>query len=256
MADFTTCGVRAALRQWFAVCITAGLPALLAAGGTGAREQDAMRRLRYGPGVTNHPVGVVPSEAVRIPADWPLSADGGISCLTCHRELPALDGTTRPVLRGAGDAGGSGVDFCASCHAASADRSAAGAHWMAVRVAHVQAEARSSASDAGWLDAESRRCLSCHDGINAGESTNPTASSMRTFSDLRRNHPVGVTYGGQRAGPGGTPLRSAHRLPARVRLPEGKVSCVSCHDLYETGPHRLSVSMEESQLCRTCHDQK
>jgi len=63
-------------------------------------------------------------------------------------------------------------------------------------------------------------------------------------------------YGDQGGGRSGTLLRSARLLPERVRLPDGKVSCVSCHDLYETEPRRLAVSMEKSELCLTCHDKK
>ena len=50
--------------------------------------------MRYGPGVSNHPVGVKPSEAVQVPAGWPVDAHGSITCLTCHEALPRL-GTWR-----------------------------------------------------------------------------------------------------------------------------------------------------------------
>lgn len=253
MTGFTTSGVRAPLRL-LACSITAGLPVLLAAVTPNTGDHDAVNRLRYGPGVANHPVGVVPSSAVSIPADWPLGADGTITCLSCHYQLPSLRGTSNPRLRGDAGAGKAGSEFCASCHSVSNDRSAAGMHWTAVRVAHVRPDTHGSDNRGGLLDAESRRCLSCHDGVSAGESTNPTASSSRGFEDMRRNHPVGVTYGDQ--GRGRTLLRSAQLLPERVRLPDGKVSCVSCHDLYETERNRLSVSMDKSRLCLTCHDRK
>ena len=257
MPDFNASVHRAPWWRVLTVLAMAGLPVLIAAGKPGSEDQAAIDRLRYGPGVTNHPVGVVPSDAVNVPADWPLGTDGTFTCLTCHYKLSPMTGGSNPCLRGPVSEGGAARDFCAKCHAVLDNRGAAGMHWMAVGVAHVKPDAcDSAASPSGALDAETRRCLGCHDGVNAGESANPTASSPQRFWDLRRNHPVGVSYADRGRGKAATLLRSSQLLPGRVRLPDGKVSCVSCHDLFQTGRHRLSVSMEESKLCLTCHDKK
>ena len=67
------------------------------------------------------------------------------------------------------------------------------------------------------------------------------------------NHTVGARYpsGGSR---GSTrALRPASLLPKQVRLPDGKISCVSCHDLYAPERFYLTVPLDGSQLCFTCH---
>lgn len=256
MAESTNPAFRASSWGLRAVLIAIGVPVLMAAGGPSVQDQQAVNWLRYGPGVTNHPVGVVPSAAVRVPADWPLGPDGTIMCSTCHYRMPAREGEPNSYLRPAGRMEEASAAFCVECHGASDNRSAAGMHWMAVRVAHVKPGARVSKGPSGSLDAESRLCLGCHDGVTATESANPTASSPRRFSDMRRQHPVGIRYPDRTRGKSGARLRSSRSLPQRVRLPEGRVSCVSCHNLYETKRHRLSVPIEESELCFTCHDMR
>ncbi|MFQ5415040.1 MAG: cytochrome c3 family protein [Phycisphaerae bacterium] len=42
-------------------------------------------------------------------------------------------------------------------------------------------------------------------------------------------------------------------MPAAVRLPGGRVSCVSCHDVFVLAPQRLTVPIEGSALCFACH---
>jgi predicted CXXCH cytochrome family protein len=77
---------------------------------------------------------------------------------------------------------------------------------------------------------------------------------MGSYGDARRNHPIGVRYPRQGTTRAEMPLRPTSTLPPNVRLPGGTVSCISCHDLYNMDPKRLSVPITESQLCFTCHD--
>jgi predicted CXXCH cytochrome family protein len=94
--------------------------------------------------------------------------------------------------------------------------------------------------------------MACHDGVSAGEFDNatPWSRGAGAMGDHRRNHPVGVAYP---RNPRGS-FRHPAQLPDQVRLPDGKVSCVSCHDLYTQEPDLLSVPIYESKLCMTCHD--
>ena len=221
----------------------------------GSRSRDPVELLSRGPGVTNHPVGVIPSNAITVPADWPLDPDGSITCLTCHTRLPSFTGDSPPHLRG-GDKYASPVEFCATCHAAQSVRSASGAHWMAVQAAHLQPEHLESAGSASLLDHGSMRCMECHDGVNAKESDNTIAWNRGpgTMGDERRSHPVGVPYGRLDRGRSVTRLRPAGLLPKEVHLPGGQVSCISCHDLYAPGRHKLAVTTDNSALCFACHD--
>ncbi|MCB9849874.1 MAG: hypothetical protein H6817_04140 [Phycisphaerales bacterium] len=241
-------GQRSAVRRIFKLfTVTCFIVAVVPAVGAGGKHIAAL--LREGPGVSNHPVNVVPSSSIRIPDGWPLDERGAVTCLTCHETLPAQgDLRLRDFNAGTSDT----VEFCAKCHADNGSRSATSMHWMAVGKAHIL-DNDGSGRSLGSLDAESRRCMACHDGVSAGEfaNTTPWNRGEGAMGDHRRNHPVGVAYPhGMRSGS----FRNAAQLPKQVRLPDGKVSCVSCHDLYSQEPDRLSVPIEESRLCMSCHE--
>ncbi len=262
-------GRRAQLRAGSiqAAVVLALIPAIAAAAGARFESRTSVSRrsladtLRYGPGIANHPVHVVPSAAVRIPESWPLAPDGSITCSTCHERLPELADGSDPYLRLAQDwnpapAGSHGSQpFCANCHAANTPQGSS-MHWTAVGSAHIKPDSeRSGGVGSGHLDAESRRCLACHDGVTAHDTRHTTAGRRGSgyIGDSRRSHPVGVGYPSHTPRNYSVPFRPVALLPARVRLPEGRVSCVSCHDLYGTGTHHLSVPIEGSALCFTCH---
>jgi hypothetical protein len=213
---------------------------------------DALRR---GPGDINHPVQVVPSDAVQVPRDWPLDQRGAITCLTCHSQLPSLQGNGRRFLRDFDEATYDTSAFCAKCHRSDGPRSSSTFHWMAVRSAHVRNSGATASEPAGRLDATSRRCLSCHDGVNASETRSAFAGTHQPgyVGDPRRNHPVGVEYPTKVQRSRGVPFRPVSMLPREVSLPGGQVSCISCHNLYADRPGLLAVPIEGSKLCMTCH---
>jgi len=217
---------------------------------------DPVEGLRHGPGVANHPVNIVPSPAVIIPDGWPVASDGSITCLTCHTELGSLAEGGDLHLRDFDLATGDPIQFCAKCHASDSKRTAGGMHWMAVGVAHVKPGASAAHRNPGSLDAGSRRCMECHDGVTARESATANAWSRGpgSIGDHRRNHPVGVPYPKRFSRKGAGPFRPTKSLPPKVRLPDGQVSCISCHDLYAPDRHKLSVPIEGSALCFTCHE--
>ncbi len=220
------------------------------------RQIDPVEHLRYGPGIANHPVNVIPTAAVSIPEGWPRSADGSITCLTCHTDLSSLAGGSDPQLRDFNATAGERIQFCAKCHDSDNKRTASAMHWMAVGVAHVKPDDSQFLEQAGRLDAGSRRCMACHDGVTARESaaSSPFNRGPASVGDHRRNHPIGVPYPQRFSKKGSGPFRPTSLLPPKVRLPAGQVSCVSCHNLYAAGPGRLTVPIEGSALCFTCHD--
>lgn len=211
-----------------------------------------------GPGEINHPVLVVPSSAVRIPKGWPVAPSGAITCATCHTDAGSghLRGSSQSLESdyNIGDT----RSFCANCHFDSA-RASVSDHWMGVARAHVTRESDESVGG-GSLDAESRQCLACHDGVGARETAYQTSvqgrSSMGSFGERGRNHPVGIAYSMKLGQRGDAPLAPPARLPRTVRLPGGNVSCVSCHNLYSPETKYLSVPIEGSELCFACHDMK
>jgi hypothetical protein len=198
---------------------------------------------------------VVPSSAVKIPAAWPLDIDGSVMCTTCHSSLPSLDGSSEPRLRSLAGNTLNSAEFCMVCHESDGSPTVTGMHWQAISRAHVPPEGSSGASAAGVLDRASATCLGCHDGVTASESRYETAWNRGggSVGDGARNHPVGVDYphAGRRGK--GVQLKPTLLLPEAVRLPGGAVGCLSCHNLYDRNPGRLSVPIEGSRLCMTCH---
>ena len=219
------------------------------------RQRSLTEKLRDGPGLANHPVGVVPSSAISIPGGWPLDFDGSITCLTCHETLPRLDGSAGPHLRDFDAPTADSTGFCLRCHSPANRRDAASMHWMALRRAHVKPTTDRSWGSGDRIDAESRSCLGCHDGVTASESRNPAGAGRGggSLADPGRNHPIAVRYPTRQRGDFDVPFRPVSALPQEVRLPGGKVSCVSCHNLYAPGRKLLAVPIEGSQLCFTCH---
>ena len=246
-------------RRWLKLRAAATLSFTIPLTALGASHESSRGwtdKLREGPGVVNHPVHVAPSSAVRIPKDWPLDANGTITCTTCHAGLPDLGGPKGAPLRGGGNGSADPQRFCSNCHSEDGQRTAAGMHWLALPRAHMMPETDRSSAGSGLLDAESRRCLECHDGVTAGESAYQTKWNRGdgAIGDKQRNHPVGVRYSFAPSRPTDSRLRPPSMLPPVVRLPGGNVSCLSCHNLYGREPNRLTVPIEGSALCFTCHD--
>lgn len=76
------------------------------------------------------------------------------------------------------------------------------------------------------------------------------------MGDKRRNHPIGIRYQDLSRPKDLSPLRPASLLPREVALPDGKVGCVSCHNLYAQKRYLLTVPIKGSELCFTCHDMR
>ena len=218
------------------------------------RSRSSFSGHASGPGVANHPVAVIPSDAVTVPSGWPLNARGAITCLTCHSGIPSEANILNPMLRGYESTAPPNTAFCAKCHGFD-QRDARSIHWVSVGVAHIRPERAGRREGGGHLDSQTRQCLSCHDGAMASESDN-TISSSRMLGSTEysgRNHPVGIPYAGVSRPRHLSPLRPSSMLPPEVRLSGGKVSCTSCHDLYAGSPNLLTVPIRGSRLCLVCH---
>lgn len=102
-------------------------------------------------------------------------------------------------------------------------------------------------------------CLGCHDGTVAmstiGSSHSMLAGVREGFASSQdaswRDHPIGVRYP---ADP-----REFHNeafvVKQGIRLPEGRVECISCHDPHNVAgvKHLLRQSNRRSALCLSCH---
>jgi hypothetical protein len=106
----------------------------------------------------------------------------------------------------------------------------------------------------GGLDAESRTCLSCHEGVyitipTDHETLEQKARRWQNMSD----HPIGMDY--QQVAMRKTrnynfPLADGRK----IRLFDGQVGCGSCHSLYAKTRNHLVMPQEKGVLCRNCHN--
>ncbi len=92
-------------------------------------------------------------------------------------------------------------------------------------------------------------CLACHDGAMAGNvipcpEINCTLNSQHSHSVFREYPPVGKE----------ADFNPAHKVKAAgIRLKDGQVTCISCHDLANQDRYHLVMENGRSRLCRTCH---
>lgn len=90
-------------------------------------------------------------------------------------------------------------------------------------------------------------CLSCHDDVVA-KGMSPCMTEICT---LKSEHPIDRPY------PPSTKMReytpAAVAEMAGVKLINGRIDCISCHNLLNTARFHLRIEDIKSRLCLTCH---
>ncbi len=120
----------------------------------------------------------------------------------------------------------------------------------------------------GQPDGSAILCLSCHDGtialgnvvsrvndidFSGGITTMPVGPKNLT-TDLSDDHPVSFDYSPALASSDGQ-LKDPSAISMPVRLENGKLQCVSCHDPHSNANDKfLQVTNQYSDLCLRCHD--
>ena len=140
-----------------------------------------------------HPVDIK-AKKVQVPADFPLSPQGKVTCNTCHDVHASYEtpfGTKSNFLRRYE----TGKAFCDICHLNS--RALASGHNMVFQSAHMNAE-YTVTDPTSTIDPMSRNCISCHDGsfasyveVKAGEYKH--SQDFLKF-DQGGKHPIGMHY--------------------------------------------------------------
>lgn len=120
-------------------------------------------------------------------------------------------------------------------------------------------------------NSKSASCMQCHDGSNAKSVSIKHADTAMTFtSHGSSNHPVGMFYDSYARKSPASYVAPA-RLDSRIKLENGQVTCVSCH---ETKSHKaevvalneqknavencsstktLTTGSSRTRLCMSCH---
>lgn len=154
-------------------------------------------------------------------------------------------------------AGGEAMDLCSACHT---PHIAVGRAPLLDKRPQTMAAVRPYQARGVELDDSTLLCLSCHDGVMASDvfsyahatrSPTPLGTSWIGSGSLT-SHPIGVKY------PAADPTYNAAAAvtaDGRIKLPNGRVQCISCHDPHNTHRVRgmLVNSNEGSRLCLSCH---
>jgi predicted CXXCH cytochrome family protein len=186
----------------------------------------------------SHPSGFPP---LNKPADtYPLDWKGDLTCSTCHD----VHGNAPGLMRGTKV----GKELCFACHSTDFFKKMrdGGASLM---VGHLS---RSSDTKAVSLDVYSRQCMECH-GNNGDPRLTTTVdrNGVARHAGSSVNHPVGADYQKAYVYGGYRPRRVVEK---KLFLPDGMVSCVSCHYGYLKDHGKLVVTKAQSKLCYECHD--
>lgn len=185
----------------------------------------------------SHPSGFKPGR--KLPAAYPLDWKGDMTCSSCHNIHQGTDGLMR------GDK--SGKALCMSCHDERFFVQMADKGISLQRLGHLSVKPNELVRE---LDPYSVQCLDCH--LNAGDAPQvnlDTAGVLRHSGGV--NHPIGVNY--DKARRSGL-YKAFSQLRHGIKLPQGKVSCVSCHVGYSKQHGALVMSNQGSALCLECHD--
>jgi len=182
----------------------------------------------------SHPSGIHPT--MLTPDTFPLDWKGDLTCSSCHYIHEGGHGQLRSNLHG--------KDYCLACHNENFFLSMSDSGQSILFSGHLKSTPNIGLSG---IDAYSKKCMSCHD-----KQTNLPGLSVGFGNGLVRhgggvNHPIGVNY--QEAAKSGT-YHNVTKLPKEIMLPEGMVSCVSCHEGYKKKHGKLVPEA----TCINCHD--
>jgi predicted CXXCH cytochrome family protein len=101
------------------------------------------------------------------------------------------------------------------------------------------------------LDDFSKECISCHaiKGYSASEDiNNPKHPGMSAISVT---HGIGTDY--VSSSMSRSNLRRADELPLGMTLVNGRIACITCHNLMSSQQYNLAVENRGSALCFACH---
>ncbi len=191
----------------------------------------------------------------QLPKKFPL-LNGKMTCITCHYAHKAYASSDKrkvkaenyPYLLRYREAG---RNFCMQCHKVDdICDNCESYHSTSFGIAHFKAD---SPEVLKVLDRSSRDCMSCHNGVIASSGGDETSLAWSHSRGIGLSHPIGVDYAEvYRRQPKFYYPPSA--LPKEIRLINGKVECLTCHDHYSKIRGKLVMSNRKSRLCLSCHN--
>jgi len=182
----------------------------------------------------SHPTGFIPRRP--LPPQFLLNERGEMTCSTCH----AIENAGEIRMQ----AGQSNQEFCESCHSASFFSRMRDSGDSILLSGHISVDRTEAPS--GIPDRYSKQCMTCHMD-NATIAGTRSASIGFISIGGSTNHSIGSSYSNFSMRRGYQPEAS---LAAEILLPEGKVSCLSCHKAYTQKHGEITVTRD---LCMQCH---
>ncbi len=191
-----------------------------------------------------HPSDFSPGRS--LPKGYPVDWKGDVTCSTCH----LVHSSKRGLIRG----DKYGKELCLSCHDISFFSQMADTGLSIQQVGHLKTSKEALTVP---VDDFSMHCLSCHsDGAGGYLVEVDMSGNVRHNGSNRVAHPIGVEYGVamERGMDRGSTFRSPAALNKKILLPNGMISCVSCHEGYSERHGALVMSNGGSRLCLECHN--
>ena len=171
------------------------------------------------------------------------SADATVAqCLSCHpMAMPTHPLSANSMAPPSWPVGPQGQIICQTCHDCNgttcyprqpAPQLCRNCHNCArgmaclINSAHI--------GNASNIQSISDACLQCHN------------SQPPALQTTHADHPVNITYTQK---PGYNQITDP-----RLVLVNGKITCITCHDPYQSEPNRLAMPNDNSRLCLSCHN--
>ncbi|MDD5176549.1 MAG: cytochrome c3 family protein [Sterolibacterium sp.] len=187
----------------------------------------------------SHPSGFSPRR--RLPAAYPLDWKGDLTCSTCH----LTHGQEPGLLRGKKRA----REFCLDCHDQAFFSTMKDSGTSLVISGHLDIGRGRGTID---IDAHSLHCLGCHAGGHApGGSVSVSRNGVLRHASGSAPHPIGRSF--REASSRGRFHPESQLAQKKIKLSDGKISCISCHEAYKKDHGKLVVSLDRSGLCLSCH---
>jgi len=190
----------------------------------------------------SHPINVKPDKD--IPLAMHLDKNGRLTCSTCHDVHKQTKTKNSAELSGLLWGHVTGRAFCALCH----NRDILDADWKhqtTIPYAHPYGKLAQNPSG-GLLDKYSIECLACHDNTISKFPQVQVQQGLWQHG-ASDSHPVGVNY------PRSNDFIYPESLPNDIRLFDGKIGCLSCHEIYSRRKNMLVINNKKSVLCLSCH---
>ncbi len=186
----------------------------------------------------NHPFNFRPEK--NLPPDFPLDNQNRMTCSTCHDVHGDSAGLLRTEMRG--------MEFCQSCHKQEFFLSMKDQGTSLITSTHLNIKKYNNSSE---LDPFSIQCLGCHNDSNYSLQDEIYEGSVMHKGMMSGNHQIGVVYSDYKTFGG---YKSQEMLDKEIILPQGKLSCISCHKGYSKKHGSLVMNNSGSSLCYGCHE--